>query len=189
MSTSVRVLPLLFILISGLSCSPRRDSTSFEHYARSMNILSPPIVFSSQDLPQSDTLFHCDSLSRHFKPEFANIVGRIPQDTSFFSIIYTLPTDVGLPILYTYTPKGEPIDTCVLAGQYIVDVGIETRYQTRIDLDGCITIQDTTFSMAVDGNGDPIPGTQSAKVRITRTILGRTGHFKVVRDTIFSCAL
>jgi hypothetical protein len=108
------------------------------------------------------------------------------KEKSFISIIYSLPSDAGFTVLHTYTQKGQPIDSAVLCGEWIVDEGVETSFATRIDSDGSITNNDTLFSAVLNKDGNVLAGTDSVRVRIHRSILEETGHFRVLSDTSFS---
>ena len=179
----------LLVVLVNTSCTDRREVAQFSKYVKSLKVLRAPLLFSLDKLPQQDTALFDDSIANSYKSKSDHVVGRLFEDRKFVSIMYIIPSDVGTPILETYTPESIPIDTVSLSGEYVVDMGKETTYSTRIDTDGSITIHDTLFSVEYDSHENEIPGTDSASVMISHAKLEQSGHFTHLPDRSFRFAI
>jgi hypothetical protein len=176
----------LCIAIAIIGCATLIRSQSFRAYSSSVPILHLPLTFTL-DNPLAVPPVIVDSVNASlFKPKYADIVGRIFIDRPFSSIIYFVPTDVGTYFLETSSLEGDPIDTLGISGQWIVDMGVATSYQTMISTDGTITVVDTITTMSLNADSsDVVPGTDTTRVHMNRYELLDTGHFVTIADSVY----
>ncbi len=176
----------LVVAIAILGGATSSHPHSFRTYSSSIPILQLPLKISL-DHPLVVANVEVDSATAAlFKPKFADIVGRVFVDRPFSSIIYFVPTDAGTYLLETRSFVGEPIDTLGLSGQWIVDTGVETSYQTTVCTDGTVTVVDTINTTPLNpASSDAILDTDTTRVHMTRYQLLNTGHFVPVADSIY----
>jgi len=172
----MKIYPFLLLVLVLLSCK-QQGGNSFETYCSSIKVIGTPFSLWCGIHKEQFNVINQDTTLQRLYHLPDNLVGRVYPDQSFVTLLFGHPGDYMIPVLYTFTKEGVPIDTLSVGGSCFSDPGYNSSSLTSFGANMLFTIIDSTRTIAIDSGNREILGTDSLFVLTAHYKLSDNGKF------------
>lgn len=171
----------LFAISILLIVGCRNQPGDFEKYVKQLESLPTPLAVKTIEYPERKGLKDYDSaLFEKYKLYDAHSAyGKIYDDDRITGIIYTVASDISVPVLVTYNKAGKKIDSLNLF-QNASGFGLESEVYERVMLlpDKTIQVIDSVVKWDLNKTGDDrIEGSEKVAIDSFYYLVDKNGKF------------
>ena len=170
-------------LLSLTSCKKSDDRSLYEQYYSKLKVIKTPYKMwcgiESEQFAEANRDTMLERRLQMSKHQFY-LVGRLYPDKSFITLLYGEPADYIMPVLHTFSKKGESLDILTVGGCCVAGPGYDATTTTYFGNDMVFSIIDSIRTNAVDSSYNAVPGTDSLTVTAVRYKLDENGRFHFI---------
>ncbi len=159
------------------------ENNEFSNYLKSFSYATLPVVIKGCSINVDKLVEFQANESRKFNKDYSYAYCRIPTNGNYIAAITLGVADCYLPVLRTYTLKGEIIDEKVLSiGYGEIDCGEHTEDYMILEKDYKIYISDTINSCECDSSFNVIKETCKQYVIFKKGSLLPDGKIELTKE-------